>query len=97
MHGAVLPSLIKRHSREFGENVDTQRRHANLKRDSRFRKIRFRDTGKRCAKILQCAQDPSGIFCGWLNPDVEIARGPGIHIKVDRVPANDNETGLSVG
>jgi hypothetical protein len=89
---AAIESLGKVHSIDGPQDIDSNRRNANAKNRTGFRKVIGCNVGNRRTKPGKCPPDSSSISEVRANENIEVFRGSWLSVFPDCVATN-HETG----
>lgn len=88
---ALSPSIRKLDTIDSSDDVDSDRFDADLKDESRLRKIINGEVLQRCAEVNECCENAFRVLGFRSNPDVQILGGTNETVCRERVRTNDQE------
>ena len=89
------PGRLEVHAIDTAQDVDANRRNADLKDSLLVDKIVLGEPEEWRTEGAKCVQDPQGILAGRSDPDIDIAGRTRIAMRRDRECTDDDE--LSAG
>lgn len=79
------PRIVKFNAIDRGNDVDTNRRNADLKNNARLGQVILREVVKWCSECSEGMENVECILFGGAYPDVEVLGRPNVAMRSERV------------